>query len=422
MPPANTRLLSGMERIWLAADRISPPFAIQLVIEARGGQLNPEQLKAVLPRLVEATPGMAMQLKGILGWTRWQPGPMPQITTVDARRWDGLSAKGASFLEEPLDPANPIELILASGDPFRLIIRGHHAVTDGRGLSRMADQLFRALRGEELLPISAGPLTDMELAARVAALPQEKKPRTGLSKPVPPNPPADRPAPTGTAHVFSTAVTWARARIPGRHDQPLARIIRALVAVSHRAADLPLRIAIPVDLRRYDSDLSSTANLTGILHLDLAGLPAGPDALQAIQERISASLPHAASVPLFAHKFRNVPLSWLAREGKKQATQHLKNNRYPISATLSNVGKVDLRSWSFKGFNASRAFFIPPGSPSMPLFLMFCGDEEGLELCISMPVGLADENRLLNLLADLRTDLLVDNLRDLGRKLQIRRS
>lgn len=411
------RRLSGLERVWLAADRIQSPFVNQLVLEGRG-TIAAGALKEAVAAAAAVHPGMSLRLRGWLRWSRWKPGPSPTFRVVDGRRWDGMGPKGAPFLDEPLNPySGPVaEVLWVEGEVPRMVIRSHHAVTDGRGATLFAEDLFRALRGEALLGAACGPLTDADLAEQVRARPVEKKGRPTATKEVEAQPPADRPAPTGKAHIFTNATTWARQRVPGHFSQLLPRVMRAVAGYARAQSEIPLRVDIAVDLRRFLPELRSSANLTGILHLDLTNLPSGPDAIPALESQILAALPRAALVPLHAENLRNVPLTLMARAGRKSAVQNLRKGRYPISATFSNLGWQNLRNWSGGGFSAQRAFWIPPGNPGLPLFLTLTGDDEGIELCAAMPVGLADEGRLEGLLADLRADLLVDSLRSLRRK------
>ena len=76
-----------------------------------------------------------------------------------------------------------------------------------------------------------------------------------------------------------------------------------------------------------------------------------------------------------------------------------------MSATISNLGRQDLARVSAPSFRATRAFWIPPGSPSMPLFLTLNGDRDGLDLVGTAPVGLASEGRLQALLEATREAL-----------------
>ncbi|HNC95103.1 MAG TPA: hypothetical protein PKW90_03200 [Myxococcota bacterium] len=413
------RRLSGLERVWLTADRLRPPFVNQVVIEGRG-KIKEENLRRAMAAAAAVHPGMCLRLKGALGWSRWVPGPPPVLRVVDGSQWDGMSPKGAPFLEEPLDPfRGPVaELLWVEGDPPRLVFRTHHAVTDGRGAGFFLQDLFCALREEPMEGAVAGPLTDAELARQIPPpAPPSRLARGGsTTKMEPPSaePPADRPSPTGACHVFSMATTWSRVRIPGHFPRLLPRVVLALSAVARTFSETPLRIGIAVDLRRYAKDLRSSANLTGVLHLDL-GNP-GIESVENMEARIQESLPYAGRVPLHAEQLRGLPLWLMARIGRNNALKKLRAGRFSVSASLSNLGRQDLRSWSCLGWAAQQAFWIPPGNPGLPLFLTLSGDAAGIDLVGSMPVGLADEGRLERLLADIRADLLVDSLRSMRKR------
>ncbi len=417
--PVAGRRLSGLERVWLTADRLRPPFVNQVVIEGKG-KIKEESLHRAMLAAAVVHPGLSLRLKGALGWSRWVPGPPPVLRVVDGSQWDGMSPKGAPFLEEPLDPfKGPVaELLWVEGNPPRLVLRTHHAVTDGRGAGFFLQDLFCALREEPMEGAVAGPLTDAELALQI---PQPERPSrlarggsTAKMELPSPEPPADRPSPTGACHVFSTATTWARVRIPGHFPRLLPRVVQALAAVARERSETPLRIGIAVDLRRYANDLRSSANLTGVLHLDL-GIP-GAETLESLEARIQENLPYAGRLPVHADKLRGLPLWLMVRIGRDNALKKLRTGRFAVSASLSNLGRQDLRAWSSLGWTAQQAFWIPPGNPGLPLFLTLSGDAAGIDLVGSMPVGLADEGRLERLLADLRADLLVDSLRSMRKR------
>ncbi len=416
--------------MWLAADRIQPPFVNQLVLEGIGA-LKAEAVQRAVAAAGEANPGLRARLRGRLGWTRWSAdGPEPGFREVDGARWDGNSPAGAPFLEELLDPfSGPVaEVLLVKGDQPRLVIRTHHAVTDGRGATLFAEDVFRALRGEALIGSAAGPLTDAGLArlalkALEASKAQQASParrnRDVPDAPAPgPAPPPDRPAPTGKAHIFTPGGTWRRLRILGRFPQLLPRLLRSIGGMS--PPQDPMRFGVSVDLRRFAEalpevrDLRSTANLSGIVHIDMAAFSRGSESVDQIGGWLEEHLPDALQTPIHHDRLRWLPLRLIADAGKKAALERLRAGRYAISATLSNLGRQDMRQWQSLGFRCKRAFWIPPSSPGMPLFLTASGDDEGIDLCASMPSGLADEGRLENLLLDLRADLLVDNLRILG--------
>ena len=146
-----SRPLSGVERLWLAAASIAPPFANQIVLEGRFEQA----LSDALPRWREAMrvvaaalPGSRSRLEGRGVRTRWvSDGPLPQVLCVDGTRWSGESGEGAVFLDDRFDArSGPISnVLLVRGSPARVVVRSLHAAMDGRGTLVLAEALMAAL-------------------------------------------------------------------------------------------------------------------------------------------------------------------------------------------------------------------------------------------------------------------------------------
>ena len=398
--PRSWRPVSGLEKAWLVADRLAPPFVNQLVLEG-SGWLDPELVQVAANRVAVQMPGVCLRRRGWLGGMRWESTGIPPVVRVDdGRLWDGASPSGASFLDRRMDPVRgPVcEVVLVKGSSDgvdRVVIRTHHAALDGRGAGLFAADLFAVLRGEEPEGAKAGPFTDVDLA-RMAEVPARKDPLP------------DRASPTGEATSTSFQTTWARRRVPGRFRGLLPRAIVGLWEASRNYTKDALRVGVPVDLRRYNRRLRSTANLTGILHIDLDGV----DSVSRAHARVRARLGHgfeshaAAAHVLGVDAIRGLPLWLMGWAGARAARDGLRSGRFGTSVTLSNLGRQDLSQYSGGGFSAQRAFWIPPGQPGLPLFLAMSGDAEGLDLVGSMPVGLADEGRLEGLL-DGMVDALV---------------
>jgi hypothetical protein len=390
--PIQPRRVSGLERAWLVADRLRPPFVNQLVLEGEGG-LSQGAVERAVQQTAAVMPGLSVRARGWLRGAQWVPGgPPPPVRVEDGAAWDGRSPDGAPFLVQPLDPVDgPIaEVVLLEGSPdglTRLVIRTHHAALDGRGAQHLAEGLFAALRGQDPEPVGSGPDTDADVAA-LAGVPSRK------------DPPPDRGSPTGASTSDAFEVTWLRRRVEGRFRGLLSQAIVALWSASQPFATEPLRVGVPVDLRRYRPGLRSTANLTGILHVDLGGVTD----LAAAQARARSRLAHgldahaAAAHALGLSGLRNLPLWFVTWAARRQALEGLQTGRFSTSATVSNLGRQDLDLYRGGGFEARRAFWIPPGQPGLPLFLALSGDDFGVELCGSMPVGLASGGRLAALL------------------------
>jgi hypothetical protein len=374
-----------------------PPFVNQLVLEGEG-TLDLPRWQAAMDAVVARWPGACARLVGSLGWTRWvADGPPPPVVEVEAT-WDGRGP--APFTLRRLDPwTGPIaELLLVRGPegwvdrpPPRVILRTHHAAFDGRATWALAEDLAAALEGRLITGAALTSPTDAELARPLSAR-------------AAPEPPADRTPPTGLPTSASTETTWIRVSVPApapragliRGPGVLPRALAALARAAQSFTGTPLRLSVPVDLRRHHPEIRVAANLTGFVRLEVDR----PDA-----ERIAGTLAgeiarHAEVGPILtADRLRGLPLELLARAGGRAATEMLTTGRCSVSATVSNLGRIEPADVSGGGFRARRAWWIPPHGPGTPLFLTLTGHPEGIEICGGMPVGLADEGRLEQLLA-----------------------
>jgi hypothetical protein len=380
-----TRPLSGLERAWLTADRMAPPFALTLVIEGEG-DTDEARWRAALAQASAANPGCRLRLTGALGWTRWREVEAPPPLTRLVCDWDGRGPAGAPFLAAPLGSRRgaPVEVLLLPGQTPRVVLRVLHALMDGRGVLAFAEDLVRCVNGQPPIGSVAGPQTDEDLARAAGGAPAPAPARAWGS-------------PTGASSGASGG-TWARVRVEGRQRQLMPRALAALWTASRAWTDAPLRVEVPVDLRRYAPGLRSTANLSGILALALEG-PEAPE-VDALAAALAAAVDagEACGAPLRAAGVRWLPLGLLTRGGLRGAREGLSTGRYEVSATVSTLGRQALSGWGEARFRARRAFVIPPASPGLPLLAVLSGDEEGLEICGAAPAALGDGGRLKGLL------------------------
>lgn len=371
-----SRPLNGLERVWLVADRLWAPFVNQQVLEGEG-PLDVDAWRAAVAATNAAWPAARARLRGSLGWTEWvDDGPAPAVVEVDGAGWD--AHRPAPFLERRLDPwSGPVaEVLLVHGATPRVVLRTHHAAFDGAAAAMWAADLAAALDGRA---IEGGPL---------AAAPRDVE----LAPPGPPaaEPPRDRRPATGAPSAPTFETTWRRVTVPTPKGDVLGRVLRALGDAAATFDPTPLRVSVPVDLRRARPGLRATGNLTGLATVDLGGKRPLADALADCGGAVRA-----------ADKLRSVPLAWMESTGRSAARQWLTTGACAVSATVSNLGLQP--AFSGGAFRAARSFWIPPAGT--PLFLTLTGHAEGLELCATAPEGLADRGRLDVLLGLMATSL-----------------
>lgn len=377
-----------MERAWLAADRLCPPFVNQHVLEGRGA-LDLSAVRAAVVASSAVQPGVRLRLRGTLSAARWVVSELPPPVAVLDSDWDGFSDRGAPFLGRRLDPwRGPIAevLLVRGGSSQRVVIRTHHAALDGRGAGLFSADVFRVLRGEAPLGASAGPLTDAALASE-------------LTERESPSVPARWRAPTGRSEGLAASVRWCRRRVVVPAGRLLPRALQALWRASQAHGEGPLRVGVPVDLRRHRPGLRSSSNLTGIAHVVLDGSDPSPALRAALADGDAAA--HVCA----ARSLRGVPLWLMAWVGGRHARAGLRSGRFSTSATVSNLGRQDLAAHSGGGFVAQASYWIPPGQPGLPLFMTLSGDPGGVDVVASMPIGLASSGRLERLLDGVVADL-----------------
>ena len=65
-----TRKISFNEKLWVAADRIWPPFTNNMILEGHGA-IDFQHLKSAVEAASEANPGSRLVLRGVLNNARW---------------------------------------------------------------------------------------------------------------------------------------------------------------------------------------------------------------------------------------------------------------------------------------------------------------------------------------------------------------
>jgi len=378
-----SRPVSGMERAWLAATSVHPPFVIHVVL---GGTGEPDLAAwtEAMEVAAAANPGARAVVRGALCRLRWEAaGPCP-VREFSAEGWDGNSSTGAAFFQAPLDPYTgpTTELLLLRGPQARLVLRVCHATMDGSGVLAFLGELFRARNGQPLLG-HPDRHTDLELAG--------PGPRTGVPGP-------DAVPPMGPPQGDTDRMLWTRLRVENPQSPILGRALVALGRHGREHGDGLVRFDIPVDLRRAHPEVRSTGNLTGIGAIELGV----QDTPQSIATRVREAVAAGAHLGRVrgAGFLRHLPMSWIERGARSAGAEHNSRTQFSTTAVVTNLGRIDLGELRAADFQTEELFVVPPGTPVTPLFFLLSGTGRGVDLVLSSPERFCDQGRLEALAAE----------------------
>jgi amino acid adenylation domain-containing protein len=361
-----SRPVSPTEWFYLAAARSTPPLAIQLFVEG-DGHVDRDDLVRAVAVASEACPGARLVRRGRTWVDSGQPPPVrtvdnapdnaaAMIGTTSGKLWPRAGSEtttsgklcGSTELWRPLDSENgpTCEVLIAEGT---LVFRAFHGVMDGRGVLAWAADVFRALRGEPPLdgqPPVGGPsrVTDYSLLNELGA-------------------PGRRPALTANWRSPPSQAGqpgWARRTVDGNHPGLVAKVAAAIAAYHGKHhGDWRYRFMVPVDLRRHDPALVSTANLSLPIFVDaVAG-----DGWEQLHERVLRALAErrelaGGTAERWAYR---LPLSVLAAALRPVGRRNL------CSAIVSHLGRVDPAEFSTGEFTAYTVYSLPVHAPFAPL-------------------------------------------------------
>ncbi|MEU2718410.1 non-ribosomal peptide synthetase [Streptomyces sp. NPDC007205] len=344
------RPVSPNEWLYLAFEGATgAPFVIQLVVEGRGTIALGELGRAVA-RASEATPGARLAVSGRL-WADTGQSPV-------ARQAPDLEA----VLRGPLAPGTgrSCEVVVVPGGsadadaPTALAFRAHHAAMDGRGLLGWTLDVFRALRGEEPVgaPSSLDEVALLEQLTGGAGSPAPRRPRQR----------ARWRSPLGGPRQDSgsDAPHWARRTLDGVHQALVARIAAAVT--DH--AGTPARVMVPVDLRRHCAGLRASANLS--LPVFLEGRPGRP--WEAWQQELLRALADGAELAAGEERdAARLPQGVLRLLGRTTSAAARVLDRYPCTALVSHLGRIEPADVCVPGFEADTAYSLPVRVPLVPV-------------------------------------------------------
>lgn len=347
MPAAQySRRITSIERGYLNAATQGDNPIISFVIEGHG-RLDPQALERAIAVTSRANPGLSVARRGKFWVGTGEPPALEVHVTRPGEDWTDHP-----FLRAPLDlvhgPVSSVGLIRA-GHLDRLVIRVSHAVADGRGIERWADDLFRALRGEE--PVgSPSTVTDQYFLSRARRRPAPDAPWTSPGSP--------RPSPLGPGRDDADLPRWTHIRLDGELSFVTARIISLLGSVCPGA-----RVLVPVDLRRHDPSVDSTANLSAPLYMEACS----GRSWQEVQGRILRAMANGDELRAIMARF--VTSNPMARS-LEQARSAGRDGLFPCTAIISDHGRIDAdHRYSLPGWRPEAVFTLPMLVPYAAMFI-----------------------------------------------------
>jgi len=372
------RPISTTERMYFPMRDLAPPFLMQLVVPG-DGDLDPDRLRRAVAVAATVTPGARLVRRG----AEWvDAGIAPAVRVVPGHVLHETTLEADPVLTSPIGPTpeTTVEVLLLTGAPVTLVFRVFHGVMDGMGMVLWVTNVLRALRGQDPIP-QLDPVADQELVDRVGA---PGKPATMV--------PRYRIATGRGRQRRGVARHLLRhRRIDAAGPGALARVCALLAAETPGTS----RIMMPVDLRRHDPALRSTANLALPLFLDIES---GRDWTW-VKEQIKTGLRERRELNQLANtRITLVPdpvnrgvlhtTNWLgARWGRNLA-----------SATVSHMGRFTADELAVPGFRPTGLYVLPQHSVAMPLLFGLTEFDGHTDLTVSARNGDGVEARLEALL------------------------
>ncbi|MBP7738160.1 MAG: hypothetical protein KA369_19450 [Spirochaetes bacterium] len=376
------RKLSSTERAYLVLGELYPPFANQYFWEG-SGVLDLPLWRSAVEKAAESNPGCRLRLEGFLNGARWiDSGEPPLVREIDGRGWSGMDSDNAGFLRSPLSPwrgaGHACEILLIKGDPLRVVFRTHHAVMDGRGTQTLAEDVFRALRGDPLVGSECS-VVEQELARSFQDRDRSASPPRYI-------------APTGTADGNERDTRWRRVRVRGAYRRIVAQVAMLIAREARAHGAGPVRIGIPVDLRPRQSGLRSTSNLTNFIYVDVdpkeTSIDIDNDIREQLKDRRDGMLYRGDEL------MRYMPLRLIRSLARRRIIGNHRRGLYNASALISNLGKKELPDFSGGGFLATAFWAIPPGAELYPYSVVLSGYGDTVEIIVTAPSVMATGGRL----------------------------
>lgn len=388
---------SPLEFSYIATDEPdASPLVNQLTIVGEG-DIDTARLQSALDQAIAANPGLNVRLKGLWGWRVWDGrGVRPTVQEIHAPHWQGDTSEGAPCYGAPINlRKDPVcQLIkIYTADKLYLLLRLHHAVTDGRGSIHLMNDVFRILRGEA--PIgSTSTKTEWDIA-----MSQERPPRPVVEGDC-------LPILKGTLRPEVRGYHWYRFDWKGNKNKLAAKLLFAASTLARKHhGDGKVLFRVPADLRRYmaPEEGVSVANCTGAIDLDIS-----PDAdVNAIRSQLIRAMRQKEDISPFSENMKIA--RWLPRSVFNAKPEQLKQThekqRYRMSGIVSFMGDVNMDMFACDSFTPVSQFGVPIPFENRPLIITGGSYGDVTNLVVACPRAVATMDELKEFAGELAASL-----------------
>jgi len=391
---AKYRDVSPLECSYLASDSETQSYFVnQFIVEGKGS-IKLIDLQRAVRKAAEINPGIRLKLKGYWGKRYWSDdGIFPHVESYHSN-WGGLTQKDAGFLGRKIDCRNGpcAEVILLQSTRPKIIFRVHHAICDGAGTLHWIEEVFKALRDEQLEG-SDGRSYEWEIAQEYSVA----KPSIEIH----PWAPVKNQRLDNALFEFN----WQHFQIPGEATKITPKIIKILanLAWNHQPNGY-VCFRIPSDLRRLVEDGNThMGNLTGVIDIVVKPHHEVDDIAKIIisEKRKNKDLSVFPKNLWLANWLPKFMFSPSANYFKKQYKAGYCN----LTGIISQLGKVKLESLSYPDFRATGLFAIPIPLEGVSASCGIIPNDTGIEICLSIPKSLINEVELAEIVEYIKKEL-----------------
>jgi hypothetical protein len=363
------RSVSPNERAYIELNHQLALPVIQMIVEFHGS-LDRRDLELAVDSAATACPDSRLLLRE----HQWTAGNKPPpVTEIDLPTFDSHqftdSAKAREIFTKPMDPrrgpTSEIFMIRHRTNQIYLVFRVFHGTMDGQGILIWIDNIFRALRGEELV-VAHSKLTDLDLIRRHQYHHKIERPSFSYQ-------PRFR-----TSWPNRTNLYWQRLQVPGQFFGCTAKVAKELSALFHGDH---FQILIPSNIRRLEKGLISTGNLSLPLYVEFQK----DDDWLAISRKIFAAIKRGDDLSLpsadfgILNRLPSLLIQWFLRLAVFRQTL---TQRYLNCATITNLGSIHLGAFSTAKLQATTLISLPTHQPLVPLSIAIAEHKQATEIVI----------------------------------------